>query len=117
MRDVEVTCVTDTSESWDETLLPAYPAGTPRVTILRGVIPPGATMAMHRHSIVNAGVVLRGELTVISDMGAERTFRAGEALVELIGTPHYGENRGEEEAEVVMFYAGAGDLPLSEPAE
>ena len=117
MRDLVVKCLADASESWDGTPLPAYPAGRPRVTLLRGVVPPGATMAMHRHSIVNAGVVLRGELTVISDMGAERTFRAGEALVELIGTPHYGENRGEEEAEVVMFYAGAGDLPLSEPAE
>ena len=117
MRDVEVTCVTDTSESWDGTPLPAYPAGTPRVTILRGVIPPGATMAMHRHSVVNAGVVLRGELTVVSDTGAERTFRAGEALVELVGTPHYGVTRGVAETEVVMFYAGAGDLPLSEPIE
>lgn len=44
-------------------------------------------MAMHRHSVVNAGVVLRGELTVVSDAGAERTFRAGEALVELSERP------------------------------
>ena len=117
MRDVEVTRVADTTESWDGTPLPAYPVGMPRVTVLRGVIPPGATMAMHRHAVVNAGVVLRGQLTVVSDTGAERTFRAGEALVELVGTPHYGENRGDEEAEVVMFYAGAGDLPLSEPTE
>ena len=114
---VSVTPVADISESWDGTPLPDYPAGTPRITILRGVIPPGAKMAMHRHAIVNAGVMLRGELTVVSEKGLARTFRAGEALVELVGTSHYGENRGDVEAEIVMFYAGAGDLPLSEQTE
>lgn len=74
-------------------------------------------MAMHRHAVINAGVILRGELTVISETGAERTFRAGEALVELVGTAHCGENRGDGAAEVIMFYAGAGNLPLSEPIE
>lgn len=117
MSDVGITPLVDTSDNWVGETLPAYPAGTPRVTILRGVIPPGAKMAMHRHAVINAGVILRGELTVISETGAERTFRAGEALVELVGTAHCGENRGDEAAEVIMFYAGAGNLPLSEPIE
>ncbi len=117
MTDPEVTRLADTSESWDGAQLPAYPAGTPRVTVLRGVIPPGAKMAMHRRAVLNAGVVLRGKPAVISETGAERTFRAGEALVELVGTPHCGENRGFGAAEVVMFYAGAGNLPLSQSVE
>lgn len=117
MTDPEVTRLADTSESWDGAQLPAYPAGTPRVTVLRGVIPPGAKMAMHRRAVLNAGVMLRGEPTVISETGAERTFRAGEALVELVGIPHCGENRGFGAAEVVMFYAGAGNLPLSQSVE
>ena len=95
MTDPEVTRLADTSESWDGAQLP----GTPRVTVLRGVIPPGAKMAMHRRAVLNAGVVLRGKLAVISETGAERTFRAGEALVELVGTPHCGENRGFGAAE------------------
>lgn len=99
MTDPEVTRLADTSESWDGAQLPAYPAGTPRVTVLRGVIPPGAKMAMHRRAVLNAGVVLRGKPAVISETGAERTFRAGEALVELVGTPHCGENRGFGAAE------------------
>ena len=37
MRDVVVKCLADASESWDGTPLPAYPAGRPRVTLLRGV--------------------------------------------------------------------------------
>ena len=115
MTDPEVTRLADTSESWDGAQFPAYPAGTPRVTVLRGVIPPGA--AMHRRAVLNAGVMLRGEPTVISETGAERTFWAGEELVELVGIPHCGENRGFGAAEVVMFYAGAGNLPLSQSVE
>ena len=41
-------------------------------------------------------------------------LKAGDALVEMIGTVHYGENRGDEPAEVVMFYAGTEGLALKE---
>lgn len=67
--------------------------------------------------VVDAGAVLRGGRTVVAADGAERTFRAGEGIVELVGAAHYGENRGEEAAELVMFCAGAGNLPLSEREE
>ncbi len=40
--------------------LPAYP----EVTILRIHIPPGATLPLHEHPVINAGVLLKGELTV-----------------------------------------------------
>ena len=117
MTDPEVTRLAATSDRGDGAPRPAYPAATPRVTDLRGVIPPGAKMAMHRRAVLNAGVVLCGKLAVISETGAERTFRAGEALVELVGIPQCGENRGFGAAEVVMFYAGAGNLPLSQSVE
>ena len=32
----------------------------------------------------------------------------------MIGTVHYGENRSDEPAEVVMFYAGTEGLALKE---
>lgn len=115
MREVELATVAAASESWGGSMLPPYPAGTPQVTILRGTIAPHARTAIHSHSIVNAGVVLRGELTVVSQTGAERTFRTGEGIVELVGEPHYGENRGEEPVELIMFYAGTAGTPLSEP--
>ena len=109
-----VTRVAETASSWDGAPLPAYPAGRPQVTILRATIPPHATLPRHTHAVVNAGVILRGELTVVSDNGTERTFRAGEGIVELVGTVHYGENRGDGETEMVMFYAGTEGVPLSE---
>lgn len=109
-----LTLVAESSASWDGAALPAYPASQARVTILRGVIPAHARLDTHRHGVINAGVVLRGELTVVAENGAERTFRAGEGIVEMVGTAHYGENRGEDETELVMFYAGAEGIPLSE---
>lgn len=94
---VRATCVADSSVSWD---------GAPH-----------ARLALHRHPVINAGMVLRGELTVVADDGRERSFRAGEGVIEMVGRLHYGENRGEEPVELVMVYAGSDGLPLSEPAE
>lgn len=112
---VGTTQVVESSSSWDGTPLPAYPEGVPRVTILRAAIQPGAKLEMHRHRMINAGMVLRGELTVVDEGGgAERTFRAGEGIVELVGRRHYGENRGGEVVDLVMFYAGAEGMSLSE---
>ena len=54
-----------------------------------------------------------GALTVVAEDGTERTFRAGEGIIEMVGTLHYGENRGDEPAELVMCYVGAEDAPLS----
>ena len=37
--------------------------------------------------------------------------------METDGAIHHGENRGEVDDVVLMFYAGGGDNPLSIPAE
>ena len=68
---------------------------------------------MHRHPVVNAGVVLQGELTVVAENGLSKTFSAGSGIVELVNTFHYGENRGTVPVDLAMFYAGGEDLPLS----
>ena len=112
------TTIVDTSESWDGTTLPSYPAGTPRITILRITIAPGERLAMHRHPVVNAGVVLQGELTVVAENGLSKTFSAGSGIGEpgntyTSNTFHYGENRGTVPVDLAMFYAGGADLPLS----
>ena len=101
---VAISRVVETAASWDGAPLPSYPRGAPRVTILRATVPPHTALAMHTHALVNAGVILRGELTVIAETGAQRMFRAG-------------ENRGDGELELVMFYAGTQGMSLSERAD
>ena len=62
-------------------------------------------------------MVLSGTVTIVNRDGTSHDFHAGEALVETDGEIHHGENRGEEEAVVIMFYAGDSVTPLSIPAE
>lgn len=85
------------------------------IEVLDIEIAPGARLALHTHPVINAGVVIRGRLTVVSSEGKERTFSAGEAIVEMVHKPHYGENRGDEPVRLVLFYAATPGQPLSQP--
>jgi len=99
--------------SWDGTVLPAYPEGQPEITILRIKIPAGAQLAMHQHPVINAGVLIAGELTVITEDNKTLHLKAGDSIVELVGTKHYGKNEGNQMAEIIVFYAGVVDKPIT----
>lgn len=102
-----------TDVSWDGVLLPAYHSGTPEVTILRIEIPAGAMLPLHKHSVINAGVLIAGELTVATEGGKRLRLKTGESIVEVVDTWHYGMNEGDEKAEIIVFYAGVVDLPVT----
>ncbi len=101
------------TRSWDGALLPPYPQGQPEVTILRITIPPGMRLETHTHPVINGGVLLNGQLTVKSKDGGELHLRQGDPIVEVVNTWHYGVNEGSVPAELIMFYAGTVDLPIS----
>jgi hypothetical protein len=61
---ITVTKLISSTNSWDGAVLPAFPRQQPNITILRIRIPPGARLHTHRHPVINAGVLLSGELTV-----------------------------------------------------
>ncbi len=113
---IKVEQLAKSSRSWDGTPLPAYPEGDAEVTILRYTIPPRARLPRHRHHVINAGIVLRGELKVVSDEGRELFLRVGDTIIELVNQWHYGINEGEEPVEIVVFYAGTPAKPLTERA-
>jgi quercetin dioxygenase-like cupin family protein len=102
-----------TSSSWNGTALPAYPEGAPQVTILRITIPPGTQLPVHKHPVINAGVILKGQLTVVTEAGKRLDLKAGDAIVEVVNTWHYGKNEGDEPAELIVFYAGVQGTPIS----
>jgi len=52
------------SKSWDGNLLAPYPQGQPEITIRRISIPAGARPETHSHPVINAGVLMSGQLTV-----------------------------------------------------
>ena len=67
-----------TNRSWDGELLRAYPPGQPQVTIRRITIPAGARLETHSHPVINAGVLINGQLTVVTVNGKTLRLKAGD---------------------------------------
>jgi len=102
-----------TTQSWDGTFLPAYPQGQPEVTILRITVPAGTRLDTHSHPVINAGVLISGQLTVVTTDGKTLHLKAGDSIVEVVNTLHYGINQGNIPAEIVVFYAGTIGTPIT----
>lgn len=113
LGEIEVLTLADTTKSWDGNKLPKYPEGQPNVKILKFTIPPKTKLPPHEHLVINAGVLLSGELTVVDENNNKLYLKAGDPIVELVNTIHYGENEGTEPAEIIVFYAGAKDIPIT----
>jgi quercetin dioxygenase-like cupin family protein len=102
-----------TSTSWDGRPLPKYPKGQPEVTIARITIQPGAAFPLHKHPMINAGILMSGELTVTTAENKTIHLKAGDAIAEVVNTWHFGKNDGKVPAEILVFYAGAVGSPLT----
>lgn len=111
--ETEVITLVKTTQSWNDVELPNYPEGQPEVTILKIIIPPKTKLSTHKHPVINAGVLLKGRLTVISESQDTLYLKAGDPIVELVNTWHYGHNEDDEPAEIIVFYAGEADLPIT----
>lgn len=107
----------ETSDAWNGSPLPNYPEGKPVISIYKYTFPPHSVTNNHLHRIINCGVVLRGTLTIVNKDGTSHEFKAGNAIVETVGEIHHGENQGDTDVEIIMFYAGDGQTPLSTPTE
>ena len=103
-KDIKTTELIRTSQSWDGAQLPDFPQGQPELRVVRLDFPIGAKTGWHHHTVVNYGIVQQGDLTIVCQDGTEKTFHEGEALVEVIGTIHRGENRGSKPVILNMFY-------------
>ena len=109
----EAVTLIETDKSWNGSELPNYPVGKPKITILKITIPPRSKLNIHKHLVINAGVLTKGELTVVDEQHNTLNLKTGDALVELVNTHHYGENKGNLPAEIIVFYAGTEDLPIT----
>ena len=110
---VRTTELLRTGRSWDGAELPDYPEGRPELVCIRYEFPAGQKLGWHHHPVMNYGIVEQGELTIVSRDGQEKVVRQGEALAEMVGTIHRGENRGSIPVILNMFYISGEGLPLS----
>ena len=102
-----------TSQSWDGEELPDYFQGRPELVAVKYVFPAGQKLGWHHHVAMNYGVLVQGELTIIGLDGKTKVVHEGEAVVEMVGTVHHGENRGTKDCILYMFYLSQKDLPLA----
>ena len=75
--------------------------------------PAGKKLGWHHHPVMNYGILVQGELTIIGLDGKEKTVHEGEAVVEMVNTIHHGENRGTKPVILYMFYLSQQDSLLA----
>ena len=102
-----------TDKSWDGVELPDYLKGRPELVAVKYEFPAGKKLGWHHHPVMNYGILVQGELTIIGLDGNEKVVHEGEAVVEMVGTIHHGENRGTKPVILYMFYLSQKDLPLA----
>ena len=102
-----------TTSTWDNAEYKKLKIKNPEVTVLKIIIYVNEELPMHKHDLVNIAYVKKGTLTVITDDNKKITLHEGEVLPELIGKYHYGKNTGKEPVELVVFYIGEKNTPLS----
>lgn len=112
-KKVKATELLRGSQSWDGVEMPDYPVGRPELVAMRYEFPAGKKLGWHHHDVMNYGIVAQGELTIIDINGNEKVFHAGEALIEMVGAIHRGENRGTEPVILYMFYVSQKGMSIS----
>ncbi len=102
-----------TDRHWNQQPINPLHINQPQVTVLRIKIAVGEKLEMHKHPVLNIGYLTKGELSVYSDKGDVLVLKAGDPIVELVDTWHYGVNTGDQEAEIVVTYVGEKEDSLT----
>jgi quercetin dioxygenase-like cupin family protein len=113
---IQLDTLLHSGSSWDGVQYESYSKGQPLITVLKITIAPHTMMEWHSHPSPNAGVMLSGHLTIENRNGTKRHFVAGDAIPETVNSVHRGMTSAEP-AVLLVFYAGASNLPLSRDAD
>jgi quercetin dioxygenase-like cupin family protein len=81
-------------------------SGNPEVTVALVEIPPGGDTGWHAHPVLVYAYVLSGAITVELADDGQYDFKEGDAILEVINTPHIGRNTGKVPVKLVVFYTG-----------
>ena len=114
-RKIETTVLAKSTQDWGGSILEQYVDGQPEVTVARVTIPAGMALPLHEHPFMTADVVLQGIIEVRTDSGKTHIARAGDAVVELVNQPHGGANIGDEDAVILVVYAGVEGQSVTVP--
>lgn len=110
-RNVQVKKLIVSSSSSDGSPLAYLRTDSPEVTALIVHIPVGGSTGWHRHPVPVYAYVQNGALTVELKNGRTFLFKKGDAILEVVNTPHNGYNSGHVPVTLVVFYTGAVGVP------
>ena len=113
VKSVQSTELIRTDKSWDGVKLPDYLQGRPELVAVKYVFPAGQKLGWHHHPVMNYGILVQGELTIIGLDGKKKVVHEGEPVVEMVNTIHHGENTGTKPVILYMFYLSQKDMPLA----
>ena len=114
-RKIEAEVLLKSTKDWRGVTLPPYSEGQPEVTVAKITIPAGMALPLHEHPYMTAGVIIEGTIEVRTDSGDTHIARAGDAVIELVNQAHGGANIGDEDAVILVVYAGVEGEPVTVP--
>jgi quercetin dioxygenase-like cupin family protein len=89
-----------------------YPAGNAaKITAMIVSLAPGEETGRHRHAVPLYGQVLSSQVTIDYGEHGSKTYKAGEAFMEAVGTWHNGHNSGDETLRILAIFMGAEGVP------
>ena len=98
-----------TTSTWEGGAI-IYPEGKAEVTSFKLKIEEGEVTKFHCHPVPTLGYILKGHVEVETKDGKKTILKEGESAVEVLRTVHRGKAVGGP-VEIVVFYAGATNLP------
>lgn len=84
-----------------------YPDGTAQISSSIITLAPGEETGWHYHEAPLYAYILSGSLTVDYGDDGERTYEAGDAILEAIGTSHNGRTSSDEPVRILVVNMGS----------
>ena len=77
------------------------------------ILPPGTETGWHKHTAPGFAYILKGTLTVETESGKTFEFGAGRSFAEVINIGHNGKNNGKETVELIAYFIGGKNKPIT----
>ena len=90
-----------------------FPQGENQMTGFIIELAPGGQVGRHVHPVPLFAYILEGMLTVEVEGHGTRTFRAGEAFVDVVNLWHNGRNLGDRPVRFLVVFAGQKGTPTA----
>ena len=85
-----------------------YPAPPPaQITSLIVTLNPGESTGWHEHEVPSYGYILEGEATVDYGSKGKRTYKTGEAFLEVMNWPHNAKCTSDVPVRILAVFMGA----------